>query len=80
MRPQHRQLLDAIFAFMCKYQHETGFPPSLREIGKTFYMSPGTIMRYLDKMEAQGWITREWGKARGITLLRACPPVKTFDD
>jgi SOS-response transcriptional repressor LexA len=80
VRPEHRQQLEAIFAFMCKYQRETGYPPSLRETGKAFYMSPGTIMRYLDKMEAQGWVTREWGKARGITLKRECAKEETFDD
>ncbi len=80
MRVQNRQQLEAIFAFMCKYHQENGFPPSLREIGKAFYMSPGTIMRYLDKMEAQGWIIREWGKARGITLKRECAKAEVFDE
>ena len=80
VRPENRQEMEAIFAFMCKFQRENGFPPSLREIAKAFYMSPSTIMRYLDKMEAQRWVTREWGKARGITLLRECAKEEIFDD
>ena len=72
MKPEQRRQLEAIFAFMCQYQREASYPPSLREIGKTFYISPGTAMRYLDKMEALGWIARESGTARGITLLRGC--------
>ena len=80
VRPENRQEMEAIFAFMCKFQRENGFPPSLREIAKAFYMSPSTIMRYLDKMEAQGWVAREWGKARGITLKRECAKEETFDD
>ena len=72
MKNQHRHELEAMFTFLCKHHRRTGFPPSLREMADAFYMSPGTVMRYLDKMEAMGWITREWGKARGITILRTC--------
>lgn len=65
-------LLEAVYAFICKQQHETSYPPSLRELAKTFYMSPGRIVRVLDRMDALGWINREPGKARGITLMRPC--------
>jgi DNA-binding MarR family transcriptional regulator len=64
--------MEDIFVYMCHYQSEYTFPPTLREIAATFYMSPSTALRYLDKMQAAGWIAREWGKARGITLLRSC--------
>ena len=74
VKHQYRQDMEAMFIFLCQHQRETGFPPSLREMADAFYMSPGTIMRYLDKMEAKGWIAREWGKARGITILRVCSP------
>jgi DNA-binding MarR family transcriptional regulator len=64
--------LEAMFAFICKQHRETSYPPSLRELGETFYMSAASILRYLDRMEALGWITREPGRARGITLVREC--------
>ena len=64
--------MEDLFVYLCHYQRENTFPPTLREIASTFYMSPSTVLRYLDKMQATGWIAREWGKARGITLLRTC--------
>ncbi|MEO8610964.1 MAG: transcriptional regulator [Chloroflexota bacterium] len=72
MKTQYRQDLEDIFAYMCQYHRENTYPPTLREMADTFFMSPSSIMRHLDKMEAAGWIAREWGKARGITLLRTC--------
>jgi len=72
VKAHHRNDLEAMFAFICQHQRQTGFAPTLREMGDAFFMSPGTILRYLDKMEAQGWITREWGKARSIKLHRVC--------
>jgi DNA-binding MarR family transcriptional regulator len=68
--------MEDLFVYLCNFQRENNFPPTLREMADTFYMSPSTIMRYLDKMQARGWIAREWGKARGITLLRTCGPVE----
>ena len=72
MKAQHRQEMEDLFVYLCHYQRDNTFPPTLREIGSTFFMSPSTVLRYLDKMQAAGWITREWGKARGITMLRTC--------
>ena len=76
MKTQHRQEMEDIFVYLCQYQRDNTFPPTLREMADTFYMSPSTVLRYLDKMQAAGWIAREWGKARGITLLRTCQPAK----
>jgi DNA-binding MarR family transcriptional regulator len=61
-----------MYAFICKQHRETSYPPSVRELAETFYMSAGSILRYLDKMESLGWISREPGRARGITLVRVC--------
>ena len=72
MKAQRRHEMEELFVYLCHYHREYNFPPTLREMADTFYMSPSTITRYLDKMQAMGWIAREWGKARGITLLRTC--------
>jgi DNA-binding PadR family transcriptional regulator len=80
VKSQHRNELEAMFAFICQHQRRTGSAPSLREMGEAFFMAPGTILRYLDKMEAQGWITREWGKARSMKLRRTCATPDDVDE
>lgn len=67
-----QQEVEAVFAFICKHVQELGHPPTLREIAKACFMSTTRAMRCLDRLDAGGWITREQGKARGITLLRDC--------
>jgi DNA-binding MarR family transcriptional regulator len=57
---------------MCRYQHHHNFPPSLREIERSCFVSRTTVLRYLDQMQMRGWISRELYKARGITLLKPC--------
>jgi DNA-binding MarR family transcriptional regulator len=68
----NQDILDDMFAYICQRQQESSFPPSLRELAKTFFMSPGSVIRHLERMEGMGWIIRDPGKARGITLLRSC--------
>jgi DNA-binding MarR family transcriptional regulator len=80
VKHRYRHELYTMYAFLCKRQRETSFPPSLREIADEFYLSPASVMRYLDKMEALGWLMREWGKARGITLIRECSIASNEDD
>ena len=64
--------LEAMYAFICKQHRETSYPPSLRELADKFYMSTGGVICYLDRMQALGWLEREPGKARGLTLVRRC--------
>jgi repressor LexA len=60
-----------VFRFVCQYSRQHGFPPSIREIAAQCYLSRSTVVRYLDQLEAWGWIARETGKARGILILQA---------
>jgi DNA-binding MarR family transcriptional regulator len=69
--------MEDLFVYLCHYHHENNYPPTLREMADAFYMSPSSVIRWLDKMEAMGWITRDWGKARGITLMRTCGPLES---
>jgi SOS-response transcriptional repressor LexA len=64
--------LIGIFAWICQYVEANSFPPTLRELSKHHYMSVGRIHRLLTRMELLGWIAREPGLKRGITLLRPC--------
>ena len=69
--------MEELFVYLCHYHREYNYPPTLREMAEIFFMSPGTVTRYLDKMEAAGWIARDWGKARSITILRTCGSVES---
>lgn len=51
--------------------HRTGMPPTVREIAHRLGVgSTRTIHRYLEQLEAEGWIER-WAGSRGIRLLRS---------
>jgi DNA-binding MarR family transcriptional regulator len=62
-----------MYAYICKKHHETSFSPTVRELAEMFFMSTGAVYRHLDRMEGSGWLVRNSGKARGLTLLRHCP-------
>ncbi len=65
-----RSITDSIYQFIRTFQSEHGYPPTLREISKACYTSHGNVVRHLDKLEAQGLVSREPGRARSIRLLR----------
>jgi repressor LexA len=58
-----------VYAFIRDYFDEYGFAPSLRDIGAGCYLSPSNVMRYLDRLEERGLISRELRKPRSIVLL-----------
>ncbi len=66
---EQQNLEDEVYAFIRAYMREHSHPPTLREIGANLHMSYPNVIRYLDKLEAHGRITRRPGKSRGITLL-----------
>lgn len=63
-------LSEQIFTYICHYNDQHGYPPSVREIAAACYIGRSSVHHYLYRLEAKGWITREPGRARGITILR----------
>ena len=64
-----------IFAFICRYISEHGFPPTLGEIAASQgFKSNSGVIRHLDKLEKWGWIERYHGNARSIRILRQPEP------
>ncbi len=61
-------MTEAVYDFIRAYIAEHGFGPSQQEIADGCYMSRPNVIRYLDKLEAWGRISREPGKARSIRL------------
>ena len=60
---------EQVYAFICAYQREHGYPPTQREIAKNCYLAHSSVGYHLDRLEDEGRILREPGRARGITLL-----------
>jgi len=58
-----------IYDYLCKYSDEHGWPPSLRQIAKGCYMSRSNVVRYLDMLEAWGFIEREPNLSRAIRIM-----------
>ena len=62
---QQGQILD----YIVKYQTESGFPPTVREIASHFgYNSANNAHQHLRLLEQKGYIERLRGKSRGIIL------------
>lgn len=73
------ETLDTVYAFLETFIAEHGYSPSLREISAQCYIGRSTVIHYLDRLEAQGRLSREEGKARSIVLISSDgdPPENT---
>ena len=68
---RQQQTLEIITRFI----GETGYPPSLRQIGAQLGVSGNAaILKHLDALEQKGHIRRQGGSSRGITLASASAP------
>ncbi len=61
-------LTQIVYAYLVAYIEEHGYGPSLRNIAEDCHMAVATVAHHLDKLEAQGRITREFGQARSIRV------------
>ena len=60
-----------ILSFIEKQIKENGYPPSVREIGKSVGLSStATVHGYLTKLEQKGYIKKENQKGRTLRLLK----------
>lgn len=59
-----------IFEFITGYLDKTGYPPTVREIGKALGLhSPSTVHAHLAKLEKSGVLRRDPSKPRAIEVL-----------
>ena len=65
----HGKTTEAVYLFVKAYIKEHTFPPSLREIGEGCFLSMTAVTRHLERLEGEGKLFREPGRARGITLI-----------
>lgn len=64
---RHKKILQVLE----HYQNETGYPPSIREIGKqTGISSTSVVNYYLNQLEEEGYIERDRKISRGVRLVK----------
>lgn len=62
---------QAILTFIQEFLLSSGFPPTLREIGKHFGISSTFgVKRHLDALEKKGYLNVESNSSRGISIIR----------
>lgn len=62
---------EEILTFIRQFTNETGYPPTLREIGKHFQISSTFgVKRHLEALVKKGFINVESNASRGISFLK----------
>ena len=70
---------EDILTFIKQFTSESGYPPTLREIGKHFQISSTFgVKRHLEALVKKGFINIESNASRGISLIRKS--VEDFSD
>lgn len=70
MKNQLTDRQEEILNYIRQFREETGYPPTLREIGKKFGISSTFgVKRHLDALEKKGYLTIESNASRGISHI-----------
>lgn len=66
-----------VYDFLASFIAEKGYAPSLEEIGTALNLRAlATIHKHLENLKDKGWILRQFGMTRSITLTNGathCP-------
>ncbi len=73
MRKSLTKKQNRIFEFVRKHVQDTGYPPTVREIGTTFGISEKGAHDHLNAIEKKGYIRRVPKKPRAIEILEFVP-------
>ncbi|MFZ2324464.1 MAG: transcriptional repressor LexA [Ignavibacteriaceae bacterium] len=69
MKKQLTDRQEEILTFIQQYQQESGYPPTLREIGKRFDISSTFgVKRHLDALSKKGYLNILSNTSRGISI------------
>ena len=61
-----------IITFIGKFSREHGYPPTIRQIGEAVKISSTSVVNYnLNKLEKDGYLTRDLKVSRGVRLVEA---------
>jgi repressor LexA len=73
MRKPLTRKQDRVFEFIRKHVQDTGYPPTVREIGMNFGISEKGAYDHLNAIEKKGYIRRMPKKPRAIEILEFVP-------
>ncbi len=77
MKTQLTERQEEILNFIQQFREESGYPPTLREIGKKFGISSTFgVKRHLDALQKKGYLDIESNASRGISFLKKKPIVE----
>ena len=66
LKPKEQKVLD----YIKNFKMENGFAPSVRDICRDLnYKSTSTVHMYLNRLETLGYLMKEDGKSRAISLV-----------
>ncbi len=72
LKPKEQKVYD----YIAKSIRENGFAPSVRDICRDLnYKSTSTVHMYLNRLDTLGYIKKEDGKSRAISVNDDMPPV-----
>jgi repressor LexA len=78
-----RQITDrqrAVLDFLRGYIEANGFPPSIREIGEHFGVTPNGVVSNLLALQRKGYISRVEGACRSIRVIDKVQPLENIVD
>ncbi len=71
MKKQLTERQEEILNFIMQFREESGYPPTLREIGKKFGISSTFgVKRHLDALQKKGYLNIESNASRGISFMK----------
>ncbi len=74
MKKQMTDRQEEILNFIRQFLEESGYPPTLREIGKKFGISSTFgVKRHLDALQKKGYLNIESNASRGISFMKEDP-------
>jgi SOS-response transcriptional repressor LexA len=65
--------VDMVYAFIHQFIEQHHYSPNYREIANGCHIGVSGVGRYLDRLQLQGRIEYEPGKARSIRLVSSNP-------
>jgi SOS-response transcriptional repressor LexA len=65
----HTDTVDAVYDFIRQFIDQKHYSPNYREIAIGCHIGRTSVSRYLDRLQIQGRIEYEPGKARSIRIV-----------
>ena len=61
---------EQVLEFIRAYIRENGYPPSVRDIGEEFGLSPATVHDHLKALERKGYLDKKPNRSRSLSVTK----------